>query len=105
MIEKSSDLETRDNIRSVLAGQERLADSVLELKRELAKPDKKLVYGIQGLADFLHCSRATAQRIKISGMLDPAISQSNRIIIIDSDLALELLRRSDNPWGPKRKKS
>ena len=53
---------------------------------------KTYVYGINGLAAILGCSRPTAQRIKSSGKLDGAISQTGRTIVVDVDKALELIR-------------
>ena len=62
---------------------------------------KHNVYGMQGLADLLGCSLATASRIKKSGVLDPAISQKGRIIVTDADLALDLLKVSNKRAGNK----
>lgn len=53
---------------------------------------KRYVYGMKGLAQILGCSVATAQRIKSSGRLDKAISQDGRIIVVDVELALELMK-------------
>lgn len=53
---------------------------------------KTYVYGINGLASILGCSRPTAQRIKSTGKLDAAISQTGRTIVVDVDKALELIR-------------
>ena len=53
---------------------------------------KTYVYGISGLAAILGCSRPTAQRIKSTGKLDSAISQTGRTIVVDVDKALELIR-------------
>ena len=53
---------------------------------------KNLVYGLAGLCDLLGCSSSTANRIKKSGILNPAIYQVGKIIVIDADLALELLK-------------
>ena len=55
---------------------------------------KHLVYGLKGLAELLHCSIATANRIKQEGCIDKAISQVGRKIVIDADLALELMKSS-----------
>lgn len=56
-------------------------------------PDRKhYVYGLAGLSKLLGCSLSTAQRIKASGILDSAIAQHGRIIIVDADLALELMK-------------
>lgn len=62
---------------------------------------KHYVYGIKGLAKLLGASSSTAQRIKSSGVLDAAISQNGKIIVIDADLALDLLRISNKNWGRK----
>ena len=56
---------------------------------ESAKP-RRLVYGIQGIADTFGCSIPTANRIKRSGVIDAAITQVGRKIVVDADLALEL---------------
>lgn len=59
------------------------------------KPQKNFVYGIEGLAKLLHKSRNTAQRLKSSGIIDEAISQDGRTIVIDADRALELIHKHD----------
>ncbi|UWF79554.1 MAG: Protein of unknown function (DUF3853) [Bacteriophage sp.] len=66
--------------------------AVLQSSMSVQKSDgqKKLVYGLQGLADLLHCTKRHASKIKSSGILDEAIKQRGRTIVIDSDLALEL---------------
>ena len=58
-------------------------------KQVESKP-KNLVYGIQGIADTFGCSIPTANRIKRSGVIDDAITQVGRKIVVDADLALEL---------------
>ena len=35
------------------------------------------------LAKALHCSISTAQRIKSSGVIDAAISQNGKVVVID----------------------
>lgn len=52
---------------------------------------KNLIYGMKELAKLLGCSVATAHRIKKSGILNPATAQHGKIIVIDADLALDLL--------------
>jgi hypothetical protein len=54
---------------------------------------KRLVYGISGIAQLFNCSMTTANRIKASGKISRAISQCGRIITVDADLALELIKR------------
>lgn len=56
--------------------------------------DASFVYGITGLADLLNCSKATAQKIKNSGVIDKAVCQFGRKITINADLALELIQKS-----------
>lgn len=56
------------------------------------KHSPKLVYGLKGLADFLHQSITTAWRIKKSHQFDAAICQRGRCIITDTEKLLELMR-------------
>lgn len=56
------------------------------------KIEKKYVYGLKGLANLLGCSRSHANNIKNSGILDEAIIQNGRKIIVDADLALKLFK-------------
>ena len=53
---------------------------------------KELVYGLKGLADFLHQSITSAWRLKKSAKFDAAISQNGRCIITDTNKLLELMR-------------
>lgn len=55
-------------------------------------PHKHYIYGMKGLAQLLGCSLSTAARIKKSGVLAPAIHQTGKIIVVDADLALDLMR-------------
>ena len=55
-------------------------------------PKKRLVYGLAGLSQLLGCSHSTAARIKKSGVIAPAIHQTGKIIVIDADLALDLMK-------------
>ena len=52
---------------------------------------RKYVYGIPGIARLFGCSLPTANRIKKSGKIDKAITQIGRKIIVDAELALELV--------------
>lgn len=77
-----------------------LADRIDEKK----PPKKEYVYGIKGLSRLLDCSIATAQRIKSSGVINGAIIQRNRRIIIDAQKALELFNDPFSKWGIGRGK-
>ena len=51
-------------------------------------------YGIEGIARVFGCSVPTANRIKKSGIIDKAITQIRRKIVVDADLALALAKES-----------
>ncbi len=61
---------------------------------EAAKPaiTKNYEYGIAGIARIFGCSRTTACRIKASGVIDAAIVQTGRTIVVDPELALQLMK-------------
>lgn len=54
---------------------------------------RRYVYGIAGIARLFNCSITTANRIKQSGKIDEAISQLGRIITVDAELALQLMKK------------
>lgn len=81
---------TLGDFKSILS--EALRDKELE---DLASaPPKKYVYGLAGLMKLFGCSISTAERIKQSGVIDQAVSQVGDIIVVDAELALDLLRVS-----------
>ncbi len=53
-------------------------------------PEKNYEYGIGGIARIFNCSMTTANRIKKSGVIDGAISQNGRIIVVDKEMAIQL---------------
>lgn len=55
-------------------------------KKDLNKYD----YGLSGIARTFGCSRSTAVRIKQSGAIKKALTQTGRKIIIDVEMALKL---------------
>ena len=67
-------------------------EEFLELQKKAFKSTQKpqYAYGLIGLANLLGCSRAKASAIKSSGILDDAIIQNGKIIIIDKEKALQL---------------
>lgn len=72
----------------------------LELQQEALKPqtviqqpEKRLVHGLEGIAQLFGCSRTTASEIKKSGVIDDAITQVGRTIVVDADLALQLAKK------------
>lgn len=64
-----------------------------EAPKEEKVPEKRIVYGLAGIAELFDCSISTAQRIKNSGKLKKAITQVGRKIVVDADLALELFKK------------
>jgi len=78
--------------------KELLEEVVCNAPQEVTPEKKKtFVYGIAGIAALFGCSIPTAQRIKNSGVIDDAISQYGRIICVDSDYAIDLLK-VDPKW-------
>ncbi|SDE00691.1 DUF3853 family protein [Riemerella columbipharyngis] len=65
-----------------------------QLEMELKLSEEKFVYGLDGLAKLLGCSKTTAYKHKKSGLFDPAIRQNGRIIITDKKKALELFDKN-----------
>lgn len=61
----------------------------LEISKSLIY-EKKYEYGLKGLAKILGCSVSKASEIKSTGILDDAIVQKGKIIIIDKEKALQL---------------
>lgn len=59
-------------------------------------PEKHNEYGIAGLAKVFGCSIPTANRIKKSGVIDAAISQVGRKIVVDADMAIALAKEAGN---------
>lgn len=64
-----------------------------------APPQKRYVYGIGGLAELIGKSKATAQRLKSSGIIDEAVIQNGNTIMIDADLAIKLIHDSMQKGG------
>lgn len=53
---------------------------------------RNYVYGLKGLALLLGCSISTAERLRQSGILNQAIIAHKGLLVIDADMALDLLR-------------
>ena len=58
------------------------------------KMDIRCAFGT-GLAKILGCSLSKASEVKRSGLLDDAIVQNGKIIVIDKDKALQLFAKND----------
>ena len=83
-----------------------LIEEIIVPEHEIEPPievKKKYVYGLAGLAKLLGCCKATASDIKQSGILDPAISQHGKIIVVDANLALDLMKVKKNASKKNKK--
>ena len=80
-----------------------LIGSSMEPKANEATPivQKRTYYGIEGIAQVFGCSVPTANRIKRSGIIDAAITQIGRKIIVDADLALQLAKEAEINKGSR----
>ena len=71
----------------LLMDKEQLLEAIKEVVNDSVqssnKSQKTYVYGINGLASLLGCSRPTAQRIQSTGKLDEAISKNGRTIVVN----------------------
>lgn len=69
-------------------------DILKEIQQQpiIQQPEKRFVYGLTGIAKLFGCSRTTASEIKRSGVIDGAITQVGRTIVVDAELALDLAR-------------
>ena len=74
-----------------------LLNSSMEAKANEQTPivQKRTFYGIEGIAQVFGCSVPTANRIKRSGIIDAAITQIGRKIIVDADMALALAKEAE----------
>ena len=90
---------TVQELLNILAPLISRQQSTQAVSSEQTNDNKRYVYGLAGLARLVGCSIVTANRIKKRGVINKAISQVGRKIIIDADLALELLNcsRESNP--------
>lgn len=84
--------------------QERAMKPLRETEEKPAQGggEKRLVYGIRGLARLLDCSHTTAQKVKNSGVIDRAVTQFGRKLIIDADLAISLMAGGGGRPGRKK---
>lgn len=70
--------------------ERKMKDSPLEPVETIAPAGKNYVYGLAGIAELFGCSKTQAHRIKKSGKIDGAITQTGRLIIVDAEKALKL---------------
>jgi len=68
----------------------------LQPQTVIQQPEKRFVHGLEGIAQIFGCSRTTASEIKKSGLIDEAITQVGRTIVVDAELALQLAKSRKN---------
>ena len=56
---------------------------------------KKYEYGIKGIKKIFKCSKSKAFSLKKSGILNEAITQNGKYIVIDAEKAIELFNKSN----------
>ena len=56
---------------------------------------KKYEYGIKGIQKIFRCSKSKAFSLKKSGILNEAITQNGKYIVIDAEKAIELFNKSN----------
>ncbi len=84
---------TLGDLMSILDEREKAMERKIE-ERIGRSGTPEYVYGLEGLMRLYKCSKGTAQRIKNSGVIDNAITQVGRKIIVNSNLALSLYSRN-----------
>lgn len=80
---------TLADLRAIVREQ---VEEAIRADRATRQDTPRFVYGLKGLMDLFHCSKSTAARIKASGKIDRAIRQIGDKMVIDSELALSLLK-------------
>ena len=71
-----------------------LSEQIKQPPSESQKEEKHFVYGVMGIAQLFGCSKSTAARIKNSGVINDAITQVGRKIIVDADKAFTLAKNN-----------
>ncbi len=95
MNRKSQEInELLDKLVCAMTGKELLALINAPAQDKEGSREKRYVYGISGIAELFGCSIPTASRIKRSGIIDDAITQVGRKIVVDADKALMLVALS-----------
>ena len=86
-------MNNETKISDLTLGQ--LFEAIDEYLAELSSPSRT-IDGVKGLAEYLGCSVRTAQRIKSSGKIDRAVTQSDRTIMINEAELRKILRPKTN---------
>lgn len=80
---------------------EKEAEKIAESKIQSQRPEKWYVNKIADLAKILKTSNTTIYRMKADGLLDEAISQYGRWMMIDVNKVLDIFRLSNRRKNKK----
>lgn len=69
---------------------DKAVEESLSRRQQPTTQQRRLVYGIKGIAEIFGVSERQARYIKSSGQISKAIRQQGRTIVTDADLALQL---------------
>ena len=72
--------------------QKNMNNSTPSIEKEIPNTTNKYVYGIQGIAKLFGCSISSANRIKKEGIIEDAIIQNGRKIIVNAEEAIILMK-------------
>ena len=72
---------------AVTSALEKMLPTMVQIKQ--VAPEKKYLYSIKALAEFMQCSIVTAQHMKNSGRIP--YTQINRKVIFDCEAVLEAI--------------
>ena len=72
--------------------KELIKDLNAETKEKPKRSTGRLVYGLRGIRNLFNCSHKTAQYYK-DHVINEAVCQNGRKIVVDADLALELFNQ------------
>lgn len=88
---------TVDDLEQIIAREISKRIEALKPKERESNPEpSRPLYGIDGIAEALHCSRATALRRKMAGDLDGGFQQyGQKIIIRNPQVLRDLAERAD----------
>lgn len=76
--------------------KETVRNEVQSNKTEDKEPEDEYVYGIEGLADFLHCGKSKAQKLSSSGVIDSAIFRFGRNIMFNKKEVIKKIQENEN---------
>jgi len=97
---------THNNLPEAVALLLQEVRDLRELVAKLEPPkQKEEFYGIAGIATILNCCNTTAQRVRNTGLIEPALISVGRQILVDKDKLQSLYKENEHKIKSKIKKS